>query len=34
MLQVVGMLTRVLHEQKLIERQPEPDSLFIGACGT
>ena len=34
MLQVVGMLTRVLHEQKLIERQPELDPLFIGACGT
>jgi 4,5-dihydroxyphthalate decarboxylase len=27
---VVGTLARFLHEQKLIERQPELDSLFIG----
>jgi hypothetical protein len=30
---VVGTLARFLHEQKLIERQPELDSLFIGTRG-
>lgn len=30
---VVGTLARFMHEQKLIERQPELDSLFIGTHG-
>lgn len=28
---VVGTLARFLHEQKLIERKPDLDALFVGA---